>query len=235
MGKVRNKKSRIHLKATKVATNDKEIEPEESNDYNNNDKAEILPNLENNPFLGLKIDPALLTKQSLQESEIENNDASGKTKFLSKKRVTESFGETVKTKKEKMNRRREMFLQKLEVNQRIAKKQKQAKQRAKNPVVGDMHGLKLALTEIPKLRSEIPTVIAKTKKKSRRKRKKESSLQKVEKVSLTDKDMRRVRSKRTQKHMLNEIAKLQSMMKDKSYQSNSKEIILKNIKQHLVE
>uniref|UniRef100_H2Z6P4 Uncharacterized protein n=1 Tax=Ciona savignyi TaxID=51511 RepID=H2Z6P4_CIOSA len=132
-----------------------------------------------------------------------------------------------------MNRRRELFLQKLEINQRKTNQQKKAKQKAKNTVVGDLHEIKDALTKIPQLTTDISESITKTKKKCRRRKRKSAVLQKQVTPTITDQDMRRIRSKRTQKYMLSDIAKLQSVLKDKSFKRNSKELILKNLQEQL--
>jgi len=241
MGKIKSdKKTRIHLKplgqgqasqltdstpssTPNLDTASKDIIREASS---NHDTTTATPDLNNNPFSGVKISSdflkvkldALISPDTLAtEAEKDNEELH------------------MPRKKDRMKNRREKFLKKLEVaykSRQPAKKPAKKTHQNKKAVVGDLSFMKLALPEISTEeetnKTKQPAKMSKRQKRRLKRLNDANPLQtqKFEKLS------NRPTSKQKHRHIVNEIAKFKESIKAQStLKKGCREAILQNLQQ----
>lgn len=244
MGKVRRNRTKYHFSAK---CNEGEVNDSEQGGLQPQFSVLQLPPLSTNPFSQISIAASSLDLQgnSGSNSGIKENE----TLESSLPEKLEQISSGTKSvlhlkKKEKRKLKREQFLQKLEVTRRTQEKKKEAKKRSEIPVVGDLKPMTLALGDITRIistESNDKVVDSNTlsidevkkisiKKKRRRKPKwvkeKMKNVDPLEKFkNIDDSCMKKIQSKRTQKHMLYEIHKFQELVSGPTFQNTSMQFL----------
>nr|XP_039262480.1 protein FAM207A-like [Styela clava] len=220
MGKIRRNRTKFHL-----STKNSQIEESTNQEIGvPKDLLTIqLPPLSLNPFSGGQISTSSFDQKEHEEKKIDF------TSDVASVNVQEKSAESNihLNKKERRKLKRQKFLEKLEVTRVTKESKKAAKKRSEVPVVGDLKPMCLALSDITKIISSVEdsqtdAKIVSTKKKRKRKPKwLKEKLKNTDPLegfkTINEKGIKKIQSKRTQKHMVCEIQRLQKLVSDKKF------------------